>query len=765
MRNIIQVINPAKVMVFITGFLFITCLLLASSVVMLNNIIKSYEFRQDNSSNSALFDKNYQDKNKANSNLDEVNIEEVTAIVANHHNSYQASIYYSNLCKTSSCNISKIADKLQLASGYNQFVILPSKKFNIQDDTKNYVLDNSAMIKDFTIPYRFESSAKLGNKRSIGDGKLFLPLYQNDEGDKLLFADLRGRFDNIGSAEYNVGIGFRRLITGTSFLNQDAWIVGAYGFLDHLRSKNNNNFLQTTLGVEAMSEKYDFRANFYLPHSREKMSSFMVYVADKDGDGVKEYYENHSKEKPFIGGDLEFGYKLPINWAKIKLFAGGYYFKGEKDYSSILGHRGRAEISFTQDNLKILPKDLEFTLGGEYQNDKIRGKQIFAVAKVSYQFGSNYVNYRNSKNFDLTNLKNRMNEFLVRDIDVVTTEKKSSPNRASGFKDGIDNRDIYFIDAEKALNQALIDSLPENSIIILDGSKGKFNINNNSDTKKYLTLKTGQIISTENTDVTISSEALKGQKIATTIKTIRANIESNVDINGGYLIGMNNNSGIENLAINQNIDSSNVSGSVINVDGKENVAIRRVTLNNNSNVENGKKLAAIHIEGGSKNIIIAGRNINGSSVDIKGYHNAIDISGSKYSSDIILSDLYISDNSGYGINIENANKVKLTGNITSNNNNKSGIKLKNISNLNNYSHLTANNNNLDNLDINKVSGSNFGNVTANNSINGSGIRITDSNIVANNVTTMDNSKLGANISEESIFTYSQHKSLGNKEGN
>ena len=66
--------------------------------------------------------------------------------------------------------------------------------------------------KEFTHNIVVESAGKLGNKRDIGDGKILVPLWQNNTGNKFVFTDLRGRFDNFGSSEYNIGIGYRQII-------------------------------------------------------------------------------------------------------------------------------------------------------------------------------------------------------------------------------------------------------------------------------------------------------------------------------------------------------------------------------------------------------------------------------------------------------------------------------------------------------------------------------------------------------------------------
>jgi len=139
MRNIVQVINPAKVMVFITGLLFTTCLLLASSVVMLGNIIKSYESHQEDASDLASLDKNYSTQENLESNIVDENIDEVTDAVKDHRAFPNIPRYRStSSSNTSSTGSFKAVHETQLAYNNNQFVILPSKKFNTQNDNQMF---------------------------------------------------------------------------------------------------------------------------------------------------------------------------------------------------------------------------------------------------------------------------------------------------------------------------------------------------------------------------------------------------------------------------------------------------------------------------------------------------------------------------------------------------------------------------------------------------------------------------------------------------
>ena len=90
-----------------------------------------------------------------------------------------------------------------------------------------------------------EAEGKISNERSIGEGGVFIPVWQDDTS--MLFTDIRGKFDNKDSEEMNLGLGYRQQINNN-------WILGGYAFYDRRKSGNENIFSQATIGVEAMSE-------------------------------------------------------------------------------------------------------------------------------------------------------------------------------------------------------------------------------------------------------------------------------------------------------------------------------------------------------------------------------------------------------------------------------------------------------------------------------------------------------------------------------
>lgn len=78
-------------------------------------------------------------------------------------------------------------------------------------------------------------------------------------GDSLLYGDFRFTHSTADTNEFNIMLGKR-------FLKSDgSWILGGYLAYDRRRSQTGRNYNQIGVGFEALSDKYDFRANYYHP--------------------------------------------------------------------------------------------------------------------------------------------------------------------------------------------------------------------------------------------------------------------------------------------------------------------------------------------------------------------------------------------------------------------------------------------------------------------------------------------------------------------
>ena len=243
-------------------------------------------------------------------------------------------------------------------------------------------------------------TARVGTERHIGELDLFLPLWQDESS--MLYGDLRAQTDDDGNQEGNAGLGFRKM--------GESWILGGYGFFDYRKSdETGNSFMQGTLGVEALSETLDLRANVYIPEGGEKAAPSATGF-DIVGGSLQ---MRAGFERALPGFDGEVGYRL---WGsqdggkEVRAFAGGYYFDAA-DYDTVAGGRGRVEARLF--DLGFLGEGSRFTLGAEVTQDNVRDTQGFAIARLTIPFGGGRRSGRGG-------LDRRMTDYVVRDVDVIT---------------------------------------------------------------------------------------------------------------------------------------------------------------------------------------------------------------------------------------------------------------------------------------------------------------------------------------------------------
>lgn len=271
-----------------------------------------------------------------------------------------------------------------------------------------------------------EFGAQLGTERSLGDGNLFAPLWQNDAS--LLFVDMRGMFDDHDAREGNLGLGVRHML-------DSGWNLGAYAYLDARRSALDNSFWQTTLGFEALSRNVDLRGNVYLPlgDSEKRIdlgtqtaAGFTAPAAVMAGGTLAVMSQTWSgtsatflTEKAMAGVDAEVGVRLPVFPEKLGLdlraYAGGYIFDAP-GYDSISGPRARLEL--TARDVGGLP-GVRLTAGLTYQDDNVRGEQVIASARLRVPLQA--PSRRRSE--PLSYMEQRMLDAVVRDVDIVASSR------------------------------------------------------------------------------------------------------------------------------------------------------------------------------------------------------------------------------------------------------------------------------------------------------------------------------------------------------
>jgi hypothetical protein len=318
--------------------------------------------------------------------------------------------------------------------------ILKTSKVKLSQDSNLYsdinINNKTAIDTNYSkIPSRIEQLIVSDIRDNGTQTKLLLPLYQSQKINHLLYLDLRAEIDNQPSHQFDVGIGYRKLLPATSFLNQKQWILGLYGAYGESYSKYKNQFQQSTFGVEALSEVYDFRANAYIAKDRQaKVNNY----TRKGGDDLYYWDDTYSKYQIALTGvDFEAGYKLPISKINSKLYIGGYFYQKPKtndesvavsdlilykhSYNRVNGQKVRLEIELDHNNTKLFNKNTTMTFATEYKHDRINQGQLYGIVKISYQFGNNNSSSLSNNSDQERNLYSRMNEFTVRNF--IVTQK------------------------------------------------------------------------------------------------------------------------------------------------------------------------------------------------------------------------------------------------------------------------------------------------------------------------------------------------------
>ncbi|MCR6632137.1 MAG: inverse autotransporter beta domain-containing protein [Magnetospirillum sp.] len=258
---------------------------------------------------------------------------------------------------------------------------------------------------------------KAGTDRNLGEADLFLPVVQ--DRDTLLFASLRTRLDDEGSREGNFGLGLRQML-------DSGWNLGTYGYFDRRRTDAGSLFNQATLGVEALGQDWDLRANGYigLGSGRRRLDS-----ATSGGDAtaalagntvqvtVSDTLTTTWEERALSGFDAEIGWRVPVfaadSGAALRVYGGGYRFSAD-GVPDVAGPRGRLDLTF--DEVPHLWEGSRLSLGAEVQHDDPRGGQGFLSARLRIPlqvFGQ--------PSSALTAQERRMADPIVRDVDIVSS--------------------------------------------------------------------------------------------------------------------------------------------------------------------------------------------------------------------------------------------------------------------------------------------------------------------------------------------------------
>ncbi len=307
------------------------------------------------------------------------------------------------------------------------------------------------------------AEGKFGNRRSIGEGDLFVPAWQNEE--TLLFASMRGRFDDQSSREGNLGLGIRHMLPS-------GWNLGVYAYWDRRRTDLGNDFNQSTVGIEALGRDFDLRVNGYLPLGNRSGNaittgggSTAAIVANTVR--ITTAASTTTEERAIGGFDGEIGWRLPLFDAnadtQFRLYAGGYRFADGS--IKVTGPRARAEFAINQ--VPGMWRGTQLFIGAEAQHDSVRGSQQFASIRLSIPFGG-------SEKRVLSSQERRMTAPIIRDVDIVTGTRVTASTPAmveTATTSG--GQAITVVNDTSAYGATLTDELTAagaNSTVILSGT-------------------------------------------------------------------------------------------------------------------------------------------------------------------------------------------------------------------------------------------------------------------------------------------------------
>ena len=435
--------------------------------------------------------------------------------------------------------------------------------------------------------------AKPGSKRTLGEADLFLPLSQ--DASTLVFANLRGRFDNQTSREGNLGLGVRHMLEG-------GWNLGAYGYADRRRSPDSGYYYnQVTLGAEALGRDWDFRANTYLPRGtrvRELSTSTVVGIPTAALVGTTIQVTTPGsitttrEERSLKGYDMEAGWRAPIFDSEaahqLRLFVGGYRFSD--DAVTVDGSRVRAELAM--DDLNWFGKGTRLFLGLEAQHDGVRGHQNFVSVRLRIPLGR-----ESARPSTLSAQERRMTAPVMRDVDVVTnarTVSTTAPTIVETATATSGGQAITVVSsaatAGNDLDSAVAGAAPNSTIII----SGTFNVSGGN----TVVVDGGRTLRAGATTVRTAS----GREAVLT--TSAAVIGTNVNVSTIQLV---NNATLAGVTVSNAYNNGSGGAAVLLAGGAGNITVRDNTI---SIAQSGANSAsALSLGGNNANVLVAGNTL------------------------------------------------------------------------------------------------------------------------------------------------------------
>ncbi|RBP48754.1 inverse autotransporter beta domain-containing protein [Arenicella xantha] len=355
--------------------------------------------------------------------------------------------------------------------------------------SSNLIVITAALVAVPASAEERSGTATVGGRFSSDMAEAYLsilaPLSSTD--DSLLFLNPRLSLKDEGESEGNFGIGYRKLFG-------DKAILGANLYADRSRSKYDNSFNQWGIGLEFLTDSFDFRANYYNPGSdtvigatanvdtfeqlidiQERIDRMRAIsrslVESRTSTISSDFYEGNNllntttatttdrfrttttdtttttttttttntysdllfekREGGLEGYDLELGYKLPLADTLPEVRVfGGYYDFDGPFNSEIKGAKGRLEVRAGD----YLTFDAEL-----FEDDELHGSDYYVGARLNLPFsfsrlfdGQNPFLARKDdiKRFRNRPLAARLGEEVLRDVNIHVAESDFAENIA-----------------------------------------------------------------------------------------------------------------------------------------------------------------------------------------------------------------------------------------------------------------------------------------------------------------------------------------------
>lgn len=297
---------------------------------------------------------------------------------------------------------------------------------------------------------------------SRGEAVLFFPLTQ--DADTLTFFEGTGRVFQDDIREGNLAFGIRQIL-------DRGVIVGGWAGFDVRRTRAGNTFNQVSLGVEAMTDRFDARLNGYFPTSDAAVATGSA-EAVQQGSRI---FITSDQEIPLGGFDGEIGVRLFESGMggglfgdarqELRVYGGGYYFDDDAAPEAIAGPRVRAEYRI-DDVFAGMPGS-RLTAEARFQTDDVRGDQWSAGLSLRIPLGARGDSDALARRQALSPLERRMTERLVRDPDIVTTQGTVEED-VRDTETGVAFERVAEVGAGDDLTTVAADA-GENTLLIADG--------------------------------------------------------------------------------------------------------------------------------------------------------------------------------------------------------------------------------------------------------------------------------------------------------